>query len=130
MDSNRFPRLAALVLAGSILALGASHRPAHATDSADRWAVVNQNGTLARHKGATASGYAVPGVLGSYRVVFNKNVSKCAYVATIGTEYPSTPVSGEIAVAPDISDVKAVHVATRTSAGLATNKPFHLLVSC
>ena len=118
------------MLAGSILALGAGHQPAHATDAADRWVVVNQNGMLARHKGATASGYAFPGVLGSYRVVSNKNVSKCAYQATIGTEFPSTPVSGEIAVVPDVSDVKAVHVATRTSAGVATNKPFHLSLSC
>jgi len=69
-------------------------------------------------------------VLGSYRVVFNKNVSKCAYQATIDTEFPSTPVSGEIAVAPDVSDVKAVNVATRTSTGVATNKPFHLFVGC
>lgn len=130
MTSDRFPRIAALMLASAVLTLGASSQPAHATDSADRWAVVNQNGTLARGKGATSSGYAFAGVLGSYRVVFNKNVSNCAYVATIGTEFPSTPISGEIAVAPDVSNVKAVHVVTRTSGGIATNKPFHLFVSC
>ncbi|MGD9507594.1 MAG: hypothetical protein AB7I59_00855 [Geminicoccaceae bacterium] len=130
MSSDRFPRIAAFMLTGAVLVLGASTQPAQATHSADRWAVVNQNGTLARGKGAVSSGYAFAGVLGSYRVVFNKDVSKCAYQATLGTEYPSTPASGEIAVAPDAANVRAVHVATRTSAGVATNRPFHLFVSC
>ena len=130
MPRTRSPRIAALSLAATALTLATFGQQAHAVASADRWAVVNQNGTLARGKGATASGYAYPGVLGAYRVVFNKNVSQCMYVATLGTEYPSTPASGEIAVAPDVADVRAVHVVTRNSAGVATNRPFHLLVGC
>ena len=119
----------AAVNSGTTLALSLATfgHEAHAVAAGDRWAVVNQNGTLARGKGATASAYAYPGVLGAYRVVFDKNVSQCLYLATLGTEYPSTPASGEIAVAPDVADV---HVVTRTSAGVATNRPFHLPIGC
>lgn len=130
MSRSRFPRLAALALAGAAMALATFSPEAHAVASADRWAVVNQNGTLGRGKGAVSSGYATPGVLGSYRVVFNKDVSQCMFVATLGTSFPSTPASGEIAVAPDVADVRAVHVATRNSSGTATNRPFHLFVGC
>lgn len=130
MSNRSIPLASALMLATALVTLAAEPRPAEAAAADDRWAVVNQNGTLARGKGAVSSAYAVPGMLGDYKVVFNKNVSKCMYVATLGTEYPSTPASGEIAVAPDVANAKAVRVFTRTSGGIPTNKPFHLFVSC
>lgn len=118
----------ALTAAAVSLMLAAG--PALAVASSDRFAVVNQNGTLDRGKGATFSTLVSPGVLGDYRVTFNKNVSQCMYQATIGTAYPSTPASGEIMVAPDVANVNAVRVFTRTSTGLSTNKPFYLFVGC
>jgi hypothetical protein len=119
-----------LALTAAAVSLVIAAGPALAIASSDRYAVVNQNGTLDRGKGATFSTLVSPGVLGDYRVTFNKNVSKCMYQATIGTAYPSTPASGEIMVAPDVANVNAVRVFTRTSAGLSTNKPFYLFVGC
>jgi hypothetical protein len=88
---------------------------------------VGQNGVLARGKGVSSS---VRLGLGSYRVTFNKNVSACVYVATIGTSFPSTPTTGEIVVAPDVDFVTAVRVFTRNSDGITVDRPFHLLVGC
>lgn len=125
---TRTAGLTAVALALAALTLPSA--PAHAVASGDRFAVVNQNGTLDRGKGVTFSSYAIPGTLGDYRVTFNKDVSRCMYVATLGTAYPSTPATGEIMVAPDVADPRAVRVFTRTSTGLASNKPFHLFVGC
>ncbi|MFZ1429122.1 MAG: hypothetical protein WAS21_20395 [Geminicoccaceae bacterium] len=119
-----------LALTAVAVSLVIAAGPALAIASSDRYAVVNRNGTLDRGKGATFSTLVCRGVLGDYRVTFNKNVSKCMYQATIGTAYPSTPASGEIMVAPDVANVNAVRVFTRTSGGLSTNKPFYLFVGC
>jgi predicted ATPase len=91
------------------------------------WAVVNADGTLDRDKGVTASNRVDTG---DYRVTFNRDVSGCAYSATLGNVQ-----SGEISVFEKISDPNAttprqIAVATRDSAGILQDRPFQLVVRC
>src|SRR5215216_7558865 len=47
------------------------------------WAVINANGTIARSFGVTSI-QKVAGFAGTYVVTFNRNVSNCAYIASLG----------------------------------------------
>jgi hypothetical protein len=93
------------------------------------FAVVNPNGTLARAFGAVSSQQL--GV-GTYSVIFKRNIRNCAYEATIGT-------SGNVGVFPvgqiSVSGLfgnpnKGVFVQTANSAGTLSNFGFHLAVHC
>jgi hypothetical protein len=93
------------------------------------WAVVNVDGTLARGRGATSSDSL--GVDGQYEVAFNRNVSNCAYVATLGDATASTGAEGVVTVAPRDGNANAVFVQTfDVLTGTETNLPFHLVALC
>jgi hypothetical protein len=67
---------------------------------------------------------------GDYRVTFNRDVSGCAYSATLDNAQ-----SWEISVFEKISDPSAttprqVAVATWDSAGILQDRPFQLVVRC
>ena len=66
------------------------------------WAHVNADGTVARSSGGVTS--ATLGVDGQYSVNFGRNVSECAYVATI--DYGDSANEGEVSVAPRDGNVK------------------------
>ena len=96
------------------------------------WAVVKADGTLLRSTG-DVSGIIHPEA-GFYKVNFNRNISSCAYSATI-----DEGLWGEISVwryAPeDPSYSGEVAVVTRQSQGSsnyadAADKPFQLVVFC
>jgi hypothetical protein len=94
------------------------------------WAVVNANGSLARGVGAVSAG-RVDGPTGTYAVVFNRAVTNCAYIGTIGlsgTVGSSPP--GEITVVRRFDNSAAVHVETHNSAGLSADRGFHVSISC
>ena len=67
---------------------------AEVTSKQPLWAVVNPDGTLARGSGATASGRAAGFAAGVYTVTFNRNVTQCAYTATIGAPGTTPPTLG------------------------------------
>jgi hypothetical protein len=96
----------------------------------NNWAVVDgATGALARFSpsvtGATHTG------TGAYEVDFNKDVSGCAYVATLGDTGTTPPASGEINVAGATITPNGVIVQTFDKTGLTlTDASFHLLVSC
>lgn len=96
---------------------------------ADRWAVVNSDGTLARHAGAVSSALISRG---TYRVTFASSVAQCVYQATLGNAGAGIPPVGKISVATaaGFGVSKAVLVVARTSAGTPTSAGFHLFVSC
>src|ERR1700704_4687063 len=48
------------------------------------WAVVNADGSLARAGGACAGTTSALIVTGAYQVIFPKNITHCAFVATVG----------------------------------------------
>jgi hypothetical protein len=90
------------------------------------WAAVNGDGTLASTAcpGATSSNSSA----GEYYVQFTKNVSHCAFTATVGTNALSSgesPGPAVITVAGGVSNVKAVFVAITVGTTL-TDEPFFL----
>ena len=102
----------------------------------NNWAVVKADGTLARSS-------SVPGPVtvdhtpatGIYEVNFNKDVSGCAYEATIGdaSTPPVAPTQGQISVSGDVDgdSVNDVYVQTFDKTGVTpTDSPFHLTVTC
>jgi hypothetical protein len=94
------------------------------------WAVVNADGTLARHGGACA-GTTSSGSGGNYDVFFPRNIVNCAYVATIGSSLRSGTVApGQIEVVGAAGTTNGVFVETSNSSGVTTASGFHLVVDC
>ncbi len=92
------------------------------------YAVVDANGTLNRSSGAAS---VVKAGVGNYRVIFRRNVRRCAYVATIGLSGASgTETNSSIDVVGDALDTKGVFVDTEDFAGNQVDRGFHLIVFC
>jgi hypothetical protein len=91
------------------------------------WAHLNADGTLAGSSGGVSA--ASLGVDGQYSVNFGRNVSECAYVATI--DYGDSANEGEVSVAPSDSSTNAVFVQTFLfSPAMDADMPFYLAVFC
>jgi hypothetical protein len=113
---------AALVggLLGSSFAL--PPRDAEARELKTLWAVVNSNATLAHGKGVVSiSRFAA---VGSYVVRFNRNVSTCAYVATLSNQFVGQTSTD------DFFGSDEVLVLTSSSSGTLADMSFHLVVNC
>jgi TRAP-type uncharacterized transport system substrate-binding protein len=93
------------------------------------WAVVDNNGTLIRSKGATSAQKIGTGM---YQVVFNSDVTACSYQATTGSAGNATTiVVGQANVAQRINVPNGVEVWTLNSQGTAlADRPFHVAVFC
>jgi hypothetical protein len=91
------------------------------------WAVVNSSGSIARSSGTTSAGRISDG---TYEVIFNQDVSACAYVATPGSPTATTTPTAEIGVAPRSGNVNGVYVQTYNIFGTLTDTSFHLAVFC
>ena len=97
------------------------------------WAVVMPGGKLARGSGALSSGLLTRNgraFRGDYQVVFNQDVSKCSYQATIGNPDGNIPSVGDIGVARRSGNPDAVYVRTTNLKGFGADKGFHLVVMC
>jgi hypothetical protein len=70
------------------------------------------------------------GIDGRYEVVFNRDVTSCAFVASIGMATASATNPGEIAVAPRMGNVNAAFVHTYDSTGTSLASDFYLAVFC
>jgi len=66
---------------------------------------------------------------GTYEVDFARNVSACAFTATIGPS-GAGGADGEINVADRSGNVEGVFVDTNTSTGAAADRAFQLIVVC
>jgi hypothetical protein len=99
------------------------------------WAVVNADGSLARGSGVQSiqgSG------TGNYRIYFTRDVTNCAYIATIGrSDIFAGPQPGFIGVAgnnvPGLGGEPREHgvlVTTDDTAGQNADRPFHVSVHC
>jgi hypothetical protein len=90
-----------------------------AAQALNQFAAVSAAGALTAGRGATTASNAAS----VYTVDFNSDVSKCARTATItGTD------TGEITTS--LPDADTVTVRTFNSAGVATDRAFHLVVTC
>jgi hypothetical protein len=67
---------------------------------------------------------------GIYDVVFDRNVSGCAYVGAPGQTGAGTNTSYDVAVARLESNANAVRVQTWSDNGLSQDRSFHLVVDC
>ncbi len=99
------------------------------------WAVVDADGTLERSSdgvaGATLLGGVVPA--GDYVVTFDRDISNCAYQATVGRPGVNVgPLPGFAQVANWTGDAdNGVIVFTKDQDGAGVeNRGFHLLVTC
>ena len=93
------------------------------------WAVVDANGTLARHD----QGVSVTHIAGQdhYVVAFDRDIRACSYTATIGLSGSTGESSrGFVTVVGALSNNNAVFVKTRNSADASAERGFHLQVLC
>ncbi len=97
----------------------------------NNWAVVSSTGTVVRHSGSALVTAAKLGT-GVYEVTFSKDVTGCAYVATIGDTARAAPGPGQIGVSGDVDGGNANDVQVRTfdKTGAAADSAFHLYASC
>jgi hypothetical protein len=102
--------------------------PGTSVSGGDRFAVVRADGTTARGKGVLSSLNVGPG---SYEVIFNRNVTRCAFLATIGSAAASgTEPTGEVTTVRRVGTTNGVFLTTTDSTGAAADRGFHLLVAC
>jgi hypothetical protein len=99
--------------------------PAGAVTS--RWAVMNASGSLARSGGTTSAGRLG---LGVYEVIFNANVTECAFVASVGETGSGATQTGYAATTRRSGNANGVRVDTRSANGGLADRPFHLVVVC
>jgi hypothetical protein len=94
-----------------------------------KFAVVDANGVLVRGQGAKSATRVAPGI---YQVVFNTNVTGCAYTASYGDAGSGSPIGPiEVTVASLASSKKGVFVETwDQDKGTTSDHPFHLKVTC
>jgi hypothetical protein len=94
-----------------------------------RWAVVDPDGTVARDgAGATT---ASENSTGAYTVVFDRDVTECAYEASIGLSgTTATAFPGFATVVRRDDNPNAVFVQTFDVDGVLAEKGFHLAVLC
>jgi hypothetical protein len=111
------------------LAAGSVGRNQLAPDVQPLWAFVWGGPTINKGKGAVS--VAVEGVVGVYRVTFDRDVSHCGYTATMASPQSTDPEqNGFINVSAFSADPKAVIVRTRDSAGPLAARGFTVQVWC
>lgn len=86
------------------------------------WAVVDETGGLVRGKGVTGTGESANSV---YHITFNRDVSGCAYSATLDEGF-----WGEISAYSSPNTPREVNVVTRHSDSSRADRPFYLVVHC
>jgi hypothetical protein len=98
------------------------------------WVVVNEDGTLDRAKGVRDTDRLAAG---TYRITFNRNVSGCAYSATIDLSGVGEGHAGEVYVDQTLDDPsdppspRQVDVITFNSSGTSSSdNQFDLIVHC
>jgi hypothetical protein len=90
-------------------------------------AVVSSNGNLVRGNGAPS---VTRMATGAYNVVFNRNVTGCAYAGGLHDPSDGTGNEGDLTAASLSSDPRGVFVQTFNEAGNAADIEFHLTVTC
>jgi hypothetical protein len=93
------------------------------------WVVMNADGGIVRGSGAVNSSALDP-VFGSYEVVFDRDVTTCAYVGSVGQPTGGGAPDAFVSTAPRNGNANAVLVEVRTSGGVSSHQPFHLAVFC
>jgi hypothetical protein len=119
----------ALALLAGVIATDAKAQSATLLTSTTVYAAVKANGTLAAGNGVSSTQTSGPG---NYIVIFNRDISSCAFLGTIGSSATTGTVStGEITtVGAAIDPTHGVFVTTDDSNGNSAGRPFMLAVYC
>jgi hypothetical protein len=91
------------------------------------WAVMNASGSIARGVGTVSAGRLGAGV---YEVIFNQNVTNCAFVGSVGGAADAAGNPGAVAAARRTGNANGVRVETRNLGGALADRGFHVLVVC
>jgi hypothetical protein len=91
------------------------------------WAAVGSDGVLARGSGVASS---LRGGVGQYGVIFDRDVTGCAYVASGSTIIAGPPPTRIVNVSPRTGDANGVFVRIDDAAGALTDSDFYLAVFC
>lgn len=90
------------------------------------WAVVNSNGTLNRGSRVTSVGHIGGGI---YEVIFNRDVSGCAYVGAI-SDPGFGAAFGFFSASKRGGQPNGIFIETTNAAGTVADQPFHVAVFC
>jgi hypothetical protein len=91
------------------------------------FAVVDDNGVRSRSRNVSTTARTGEG---SYNVVFNRDVSKCAYLVSLGRVLLGGSQRGEISTTLLAGLNNVVRVRTRDSDGSPSDREFHIAVVC
>jgi hypothetical protein len=94
------------------------------------WAVVEFNGTFVRGGTGAVSSTSIIATPSHYIVTFNRDVTKCAYVATPASTNTTLPPVGFISVGSQEGNPGGVFVETFTSKAEPQQESFDLAVFC
>jgi hypothetical protein len=92
------------------------------------WAVVNSDGTLARHSKDITGAIRI--TTGQYRVFARGNVRNCAYEATGGDAGLGIPPRTYADAAQGFFDTRSAFVETYDSTGTRVDSDFYLAILC
>jgi len=93
------------------------------------FAAINGEGQLGRRRGALSAFKTSED--GDYQVVFDKDISACAYQATIVNAGPTdNALRGQIGVGLAEGDPRVLQVQTTNAAGSPSKRSFHVAVLC
>jgi hypothetical protein len=106
---------------------GANGAPGAPGASADVWAVVASNGTL--NRGSHVTSVTKLGGTGVYEVIFDRNVTNCAYVGAI-SDIGGGTAFGFFSASKRVTSVNGLFIETTNTAGALTDQPFHVAVFC
>ena len=95
--------------------------------SAQLFAVVNADGTIARDKGALSTSKITTG---EYQVDFARTLTACVFTATVGNAGAGSQPPSFVTVALRAGTQNAVFVETRDATGALADRAFHLWVNC
>jgi hypothetical protein len=113
---------------GGAYASGKGGKPKPNPQHGTIWAVVNSDGTLARHsKDITGVVRIAPG---QYRVFARGNVRNCAYEVTAGAAGLTAPPRTYADAAQGFFDTRSAFVETYDSTGTRVDSDFYLAILC
>jgi hypothetical protein len=94
----------------------------------DLLAVVNTNGSLARGTTGTSSSKLSAGV---YEVLFERDITGCAYTASVGLSTSSgSEADGTVTVVGRAGTPNGLYIRTFATNGDNVDRPFHVTVDC
>lgn len=101
-----------------------------AADTGVYFAVLTDEGVLVRSSGGVVASRITGGDPGRYQVDFNKDITQCAWTATVGAVTTGT-AQGQAGTGLLAATVDTVRVNTVTSnTGDPVNRPTHVVVVC